>query len=282
MFCPNCGHAAESKFCPDCGTQLVHDCPAAPHPGKYEGTLGYLELDESAVTVCKKILFRDSVRRIPYTDIAGITFQAAKGLGTGFLCLRTRSESMIPPATSANAAADETTLCFGSHQSETFFHIYCSLKPFAETAAPATASRNVIDLEPYFQRHYPGRMEAIKELRRDTGLSLSESKSLIDNYFDANKHRAPARKLNPGRELTRQFDPKKAAFQDKRDELEAAGVAYCPKCLSTSVEAKSRGFSLGRAAAGSLVSPLAGLAAGVSGSKKVHCVCLKCGHTWKP
>ncbi len=58
-------------------------------------------------------------------------------------------------------------------------------------------------------------------------------------------------------------------------ELEKSGVAYCPKCLSTSVTAAKRGFSAGQAYWG-------GELFGMVGANEIKCVCLKCGHKWKP
>ena len=59
-------------------------------------------------------------------------------------------------------------------------------------------------------------------------------------------------------------------------ELEKSGVAYCPKCLSTSVTGAKRGYSAGQAI-------LTGnLLIGAVGANKTKCVCLKCGHKWKP
>lgn len=61
--------------------------------------------------------------------------------------------------------------------------------------------------------------------------------------------------------------------------LDREGVAYCPKCHSTSLSAHKKGFGLGKAAVGALLtsSPW-GLIAGGLGSGKVKVTCLKCGH----
>ena len=56
----------------------------------------------------------------------------------------------------------------------------------------------------------------------------------------------------------------------------------CPKCRSTSVTGKQRGFSVGKAAVGAMVTGPVGLVAGALGANKTKCVCLNCGHTWKP
>ena len=41
-----------------------------------------------------------------------------------------------------------------------------------------------VDLSDYFERYSPNRANAIKALRRDTGLGIVEAKSMIDRYFD--------------------------------------------------------------------------------------------------
>lgn len=56
----------------------------------------------------------------------------------------------------------------------------------------------------------------------------------------------------------------------------------CPRCGSTDLAANSKGFGLGKAAAGGcLLGPL-GLLGGVIGSRKIKITCLKCGHRFAP
>lgn len=55
----------------------------------------------------------------------------------------------------------------------------------------------------------------------------------------------------------------------------------CPKCKSTQLTADSKGFGLGKAAAGGLLLGPVGLLGGLFGSKKTMIVCLKCGHKWE-
>jgi tellurium resistance protein TerD len=56
----------------------------------------------------------------------------------------------------------------------------------------------------------------------------------------------------------------------------------CPKCGSTQITAVKKGFGLGKAAVGGLLTGGIGLLGGFIGSGKVKIVCLKCGHEWQP
>ncbi|WP_215236570.1 hypothetical protein [Dyadobacter linearis] len=61
-----------------------------------------------------------------------------------------------------------------------------------------------------------------------------------------------------------------------------ANEVKCPKCGSTQITANKKGFSLGKAVAGTVaVGPLGALA-GVHGSSKIEITCLSCGNFWNP
>lgn len=55
----------------------------------------------------------------------------------------------------------------------------------------------------------------------------------------------------------------------------------CPKCNSTQLTSNKKGFSVGKAAAGVLLTGGVGLLAGGIGSGKVNITCLKCGYKFK-
>jgi DNA-directed RNA polymerase subunit RPC12/RpoP len=56
------------------------------------------------------------------------------------------------------------------------------------------------------------------------------------------------------------------------------GQARCPKCNSTSLTGQKKGFGVGKALVGGLLTPLGiGLVAGNIGAKKVRVTCMKCG-----
>ena len=56
----------------------------------------------------------------------------------------------------------------------------------------------------------------------------------------------------------------------------------CPRCGSEQLTANKHGFSLGKAAAGFVLTGGVGLVAGAHGSNKIDITCLKCGFKFKP
>jgi hypothetical protein len=56
----------------------------------------------------------------------------------------------------------------------------------------------------------------------------------------------------------------------------------CPKCKSTQITANKTGFSVGKAAAGILLTGGIGIAAGAIGKNKIIITCLSCGENFKP
>ena len=61
-----------------------------------------------------------------------------------------------------------------------------------------------------------------------------------------------------------------------------AGANCCPKCHSTRILYKPRGFSWGWALLGFFFLPPFGLLFGLCGRKKPRASCLSCNHKWKP
>jgi len=58
-------------------------------------------------------------------------------------------------------------------------------------------------------------------------------------------------------------------------------VVRCPKCGSTQLAADKKGFGLGKAIVGGVLTGGVGLLAGFIGSRKVLVTCLKCGNQWE-
>ena len=70
-----------------------------------------------------------------------------------------------------------------------------------------------------------------------------------------------------------------------KEEKKKNNVVCCPKCGSPSITAQKRGFSVGKAIAGTALSLGhldVGALAGATGKNKIEITCLNCGYKWKP
>jgi hypothetical protein len=84
-------------------------------------------------------------------------------------------------------------------------------------------------------------------------------------------------RLNVAARQEEQLELKKRIKQ-----MDRVGVAYCPKCYSTSLSANKKGFGVGKAIVGAALTGGIGLVAGNINAKNVLVTCLKCGHQFKP
>ena len=99
------------------------------------------------------------------------------------------------------------------------------------------------------------------------GKGLDVSKDLAEKGMEAAKEK---------RETTKE---EKQELKDRIKQMDKDGTVYCPKCYSTQITANKRGFSLGKAAAGTLIA--GGALLGAVGKNKIEITCLKCGNKWK-
>lgn len=333
MFCPNCGmDCRESKFCPECGTDLrkqdktegvtISEVDNAAKTsvdmdipiGKYNGTLGYVELRDTEIFIHKKVLFKTVETSIQYVDIAAVAYQKAKGLGTGFLSIRSRQERFTPLADQSNAASDKTELVFGNQVNAPMFQVYQFLQVFAEKNAISCATADVpdqtvssgsnpslntcpidmassdtvqpsdicsIDMDEYFERFNPNKIAAIKAIVREKGIDMRQAKELVDREFAHRQKIIYAAQPDAAmRDLKRALNPQKAEWYERKAELDKQGIAYCPKCLSTSITGDKKGFGIGKAVVGAYLVGGLGLMAGNINAKKVRLTCMKCGYQW--
>lgn len=78
---------------------------------------------------------------------------------------------------------------------------------------------------------------------------------------------------------------KKELKKKAEEEKKKNNVVCCPKCGSPSITAQKRGFSVGKAIAGTALSLGhldVGALAGATGKNKIEITCLNCGYKWKP
>lgn len=119
-----------------------------------------------------------------------------------------------------------------------------------------------------------GKVSACSQLTIEFGITRREAKEILEPLYSAHA----GEKVTFGKSLKAAFSL--AADQGREEalrkiQMDRQGIVYCPKCMSTSVTATKRGFSAGQAYLG-------GALFGMVGANKMKCVCLKCGHEWKP
>jgi hypothetical protein len=196
----------------------------------------------------------------------------------GYLAIQGNSRS-IPELQDALHTAIAAADNLNPAELEPFYTPVAEAKP----AAPAQIAPEDIDLDPYFKTYYPSRMRAIRALRRDTGLNVSVCTQMIETYFSANLARVPMPKKVTFPDVKHILDPGLAAREKRMKELDRQGIAYCPKCISTSISTQRKGFSVSKAVATSFFfGEDAGLVAGSAGANELECFCMKCGHVWRP
>lgn len=246
---------------------------------------GVIAVTSHRLLFAYSVLDRSFTRQLLLPDIQST--QSKPGHAFASLHIRGSEGSMIVesnPKTISKliAALDSAMSTAGELHVAEFAPFRTACVKDVATAQPRKTSPEDIDLEPYFQKYYPSRSKAAKALAQDADLPPAQCKPLIDAYFSANLARVPMPKANTTPDLKHLLTPEKAAREDRMKALDQQGIAYCPKCVSTSITAGKRGFSIGKSLAGALISPKAGLLAGAIGANKTQCVCLKCGHTWMP
>lgn len=120
---------------------------------------------------------------------------------------------------------------------------------------------------------------AYNYLVMELGITKNEAKAILDPLYAAHADEKITFWTGLGAEFSlaaEQQRNEQLEEKQKRKALEESGVAYCPKCMSTSVQGVKKGFSAGQAI-------LTGnVLVGAIGANKLKCVCLKCGYKWKP
>lgn len=104
------------------------------------------------------------------------------------------------------------------------------------------------------------------------------AKSIAEKGLDVSKDLAE-KGLETAKEKREEKKAEKQELKERIKQMDKEGIVYCPKCYSTQVTANKKGFSLGKAAAGTLIA--GGPLLGAIGRKKIEVTCLKCGHKWK-
>lgn len=138
-----------------------------------------------------------------------------------------------------------------------------------------------VDLQQIVETYGKDKISAIKYLRNITnGLSLKQAKDIIDEAYEKYSPPKPEKKgfWESVKEQARKQEEERQTLKERIKQMDEEGIAYCPKCYSTSLTAHKKGFGIGKAIIGASLTGRIGLVAGNIGAKKVRVTCLKCGH----
>lgn len=128
------------------------------------------------------------------------------------------------------------------------------------------------------------KINSIKHIAHETGAGLAAAKKAYEDGVKKMELGTEKKvgfweeaKLRAAEQQKEKALAQKAA-KERLAALQRDGIAYCPKCHSTSLSAHKKGFGIGKAVVGAALTGGIGLVAGNIGAKKVRVTCLKCGH----
>ena len=294
MFCPNCGNdCATMKFCPMCGTKLPQkgeEVQAAERRvweipvGVYKTISGHIALGPTWVEIYNKS--KKHTARFPFTQLTGVSYGRIRNrFKCGFAAIRWEGNRDLPiPKSYGEALRDATSIDIDPPSCLLFYHICCFLYTFVNPPsgnAPVYAMESCDDvtsteqdLFSYYEKYNPYRADAVEALRENTYMTRKEAEQLIDAYFDKRQKAEYAKDASAAlRDLNKIL---RTPEDEQREYLEGSNMAFCPKCLSTSITAQRRGYNSTRALL------MHGVQYGMLGMNRVQCICMKCGHTWEP
>ena len=73
----------------------------------------------------------------------------------------------------------------------------------------------------------------------------------------------------------------KCPYCAEKTQNQAPSKIHCPQCNSTQITAQKKGFGVGKAITGTILTGGVGALAGFIGSNNIEITCLNCGYKWK-
>ena len=182
-----------------------------------------------------------------------------------------------------------------SDRAEACMHCGCPIKDsLPREASLADAGHGLteingimIDVIDILHSNNGKKIDSVKELCARTGVGIVEGKAIIDKVASESKVTASndtrplgfwAKAQLKAIENEKQKQAEKNAEKERITQMDKDGVPYCPKCKSASLSANKKGFGVGKAVAGAMLTGGLGLMAGNINAKKVRLTCMKCGH----
>ena len=206
--CPHCGGTKlNGKWCAFCGAQLMVDTVENQQKeisndipcGKYKGVTSAITLYDTACVINNRVgLFKKYETRIPYAQITSVVYVRPFGNVTplGYLLIRWEENKDLPIPPDRRFSGDKTTVTISEIVDTLFYHIYCMLKAIVPTSAEFTMiapqyetfdEKSLLesaDLEYYYRKYAPHRVQAVDALCRRTGAEKKTAKDIVDSFFD--------------------------------------------------------------------------------------------------
>ena len=255
-ICVSCGNTFLGQFCNICGAKIIVKGSIQEHKiilterSAIQGRLKTIATTSNSI-ILKKNFSNDFNKTIEISavDIQMVIFKPYKfsmnpsNEEFGYITFILRKENSYQKLSDYSPKEDPYSISFG------VFHnsLFCSL---AYTLS-IELSVELIDLT---KSVIPFRIRS-QYYHEDMAISKNNKDSLSLHLGEKEKR------------------------ENRIEELDKQGIAYCPKCLSVSLSANKKGFGIGKAVLGA-ATPLRlfGLTAGNIGAKKVRITCLKCGY----
>ncbi|GEM_PF-631646 len=291
MFCSNCGKEASGNFCSYCGTSLENgyenEMSKKTKVLSWDAPIEFYETHSRAYTINPKIL--EVAKRYKIIDQKS---ELTICYGTYYsnidsIIIFVKTDEVVI-AKINDAKPQNNIIKRFSKNSDVFAKTYNSKKlqfESDELLGFKISKANEISLNKKHITYF----EMLKIVLPDETENYF-SKTLKSTFktqaeIEQKEKEKAARKQASKELIQRKVEIQREEKEDKKrrlEQLERDGIAYCPKCHSTSLTAHKKGFGVGKAvvgaAAASVVFAPIGLVAGNIGAKKVRVTCLKCGH----
>lgn len=248
--CIKCGEIVSGKFCQSCGSKvsevdIVSSSLIMKNYDWISGTTKSFRIYKDEFEIVEKDSTKSNIIKLPINEISMIYLKPiTKTSQYGYFKLVLDNSNVSPKYAESFLINDNYTIQFDRNSSD-------KLQKYIDEVITDIKVKIIVD-------------------------HINLSSSILTKTVSSNSLiQSVNRTLN---KITEVENERVTRFQDKKRELNEQGVAYCPKCLSTSLSGNKKGFGIGKAIIGVAATGGIGLIAGNIGAKKVRVTCLKCGY----
>lgn len=288
MFCSNCGKEATGKFCSNCGSKLdnmfENETTYDRKVPSWYAPIEFYETHAKSYNINPKVLDLAKRYKIIEQESELIICYGTYHSNIDNIIIFVKTDEVVI-AKINDLKPQNNIINKYSKNSNKFTKTYNSNKlrfESDEILGFKISKANEMSLYKrqitYFEMLKILIPEEAENYFSKTLKSTFKTKAEIEQKQEEKEARKRANRELVQQKLEIQREEKEYKKQ-RLEQLERDGIAYCPKCHSTSLSSHKKGFGVGKAVVGAAiaVNPI-GLIAGNIGAKKVRVTCLKCGH----